>query len=80
MSGPCLPLHGCGDPGGSFRARFPMPRMPAATTAELIDRGHRVQTHSRWASGDAPVMIRVLPDGVIEAGADPYGYRIAHAW
>jgi len=25
-------------------------------------------------------MIRVTPDGVIEAGADPYGYRVAHAY
>ncbi len=55
-------------------------RTPAATTSELIDRGHRVEIHSRWASGAAPVMIRVLPDHVIEAGADPYGYRVAHAW
>lgn len=55
-------------------------RTPAATVAELMDRGHRIQTHSRWASGAAPVMIRVLPDRVIEAGADPYGYRVARAW
>jgi gamma-glutamyltranspeptidase/glutathione hydrolase len=55
-------------------------RMPAVTFSELVDRGHRVQTRSRWASGAAPVMIRVLPDSVIEAGADPYGYRVAHAW
>ncbi len=55
-------------------------RTPAATFSELVERGHKVQTRSRWASGAAPVMIRVLPDGVIEAGADPYGYRVAHAW
>jgi gamma-glutamyltranspeptidase/glutathione hydrolase len=55
-------------------------RIPAATYSELVERGHRVETRSRWSSGAAPVMIRVLPDGVIEAGADPYGYRIAHAW
>jgi gamma-glutamyltranspeptidase/glutathione hydrolase len=55
-------------------------RTPPATFSELVDRGHRVQTRSKWASGAAPVMIRVLPGGVIEAGADPYGYRIAHAW
>ncbi len=55
-------------------------RMPAATFSELVERGHRVQTRSRWASGAAPVMIRVLAGPVIEAGADPYGYRIAHAW
>ena len=34
----------------------------------------------RYASGAAPVLIRVLPDGVLEAGADPYGYRSAKAW
>jgi hypothetical protein len=26
------------------------------------------------------VLVRILPDGAIEAGADPYGYRVAHAW
>jgi len=55
-------------------------RIPVATVGELAARGHRVGTRSRWASGAAPVMIRVLPDGVIEAGADPYGYRVAHAY
>lgn len=55
-------------------------RIPAVTMAQLAEKGHRVGTRSRWASGAAPVMIKVLPDGVIEAGADPYGYRIAHAW
>lgn len=55
-------------------------RMPPATFTDLAERGHKVQTRSRWASGAAPVMIRVTPDGVIEAGADPYGYRVAHAW
>ena len=47
---------------------------------DLAGRGDRVGIRSRWASGAAPVMIRVLPDGVIEAGADPYGYRVAHAY
>lgn len=55
-------------------------RTPAATFSELTERGHKIQTRSRWASGAAPVMIRVLPDGALEAGADPYGYRVAHAW
>ena len=55
-------------------------RIPPATFSDLLARGHKIQTRSRWASGAAPVMIRVLPDGVIEAGADPYGYRSAHAW
>ncbi len=55
-------------------------RIPAATFAELAEKGHKVASRSRWASGAAPVMIRILPDGVIEAGADPYGYRVAHAY
>ena len=55
-------------------------RIPPATVADLAGRGHHVGTRSRWASGAAPVMIRVLRDGVIEAGADPYGYRVAHAY
>jgi gamma-glutamyltranspeptidase / glutathione hydrolase len=55
-------------------------RIPASVGAELAARGHKVGTRSRWASGAAPVMIRVTPDGVIEAGADPYGYRVAHAY
>jgi gamma-glutamyltranspeptidase / glutathione hydrolase len=55
-------------------------RIPAATAAELAARGHRVGTRSRWSSGAAPVLVRMMPDGVIEAGADPYGYRVAHAY
>ena len=55
-------------------------RIPAATYAELTDRGHRTGTRSRWASGAAPVMIRILFNGVLEAGADPYGYRETSAW
>ena len=42
--------------------------------------GMKIGTRSRWASGAAPVLIRIMPDGAIEAGADPYGYRVAHAW
>jgi len=55
-------------------------RIPTATGAELSARGHRVGTRSRWSSGAAPVMVHIMPDGVIEAGADPYGYRVAHAY
>jgi gamma-glutamyltranspeptidase / glutathione hydrolase len=54
-------------------------RMSAVFT-ELNERGHKLGTRSRYASGSAPVMIRVTPAGVIEAGADPYGYRSARAW
>ena len=55
-------------------------RINPATAAELAERHHRVGTRSRWSSGAAPVLIRVTPGGVIEAGADPYGYREARAW
>src|SRR5580693_1119448 len=55
-------------------------RIPPSVGAELAARGHKIGTRSRWASGAAPVMIRVTGDGVIEAGADPYGYRVAHAY
>ena len=47
---------------------------------EMVRRGHKVEYRTRWNSGTAPVMVRVIPGGVIEAGADPYGYRVAHAW
>jgi gamma-glutamyltranspeptidase/glutathione hydrolase len=55
-------------------------RIPQSIAAELAARGHKVSLHSKWSSGAAPVMIRVTPEGVIEAGADPYGYRVAHAY
>ncbi len=55
-------------------------RVAPEVMRELSERGHRVSKRSRWASGSAPVMIRITPNGVIEAGADPYGYRVARAW
>jgi len=55
-------------------------RIPAAVLAELGERKHKIGSRSRWSSGAAPVMIRLTPAGVIEAGADPYGYRTARAW
>jgi gamma-glutamyltranspeptidase/glutathione hydrolase len=55
-------------------------RINGTVATELAERHHRVGTRSRWASGAAPVLIRVTPDGVIEAGADPYAYREARAW
>jgi gamma-glutamyltranspeptidase/glutathione hydrolase len=55
-------------------------RIPVQVFQALVEKGHKVSTRSRWASGAAPVMIHVTPDGVIEAGADPYGYRVAHAY
>ena len=55
-------------------------RFAAAVFGELAARGHKVGTRPRWASGAAPVLIRLTPEGVIEAGADPYGHRSARAW
>jgi len=55
-------------------------RINPAVATELAERHHRIGTRSRWSSGAAPVLIRVTPGGVIEAGADPYGYRAARAW
>ena len=55
-------------------------RIPAAVTADLTARGHHVSTMSRYSNGTAPVLIRVLGSGAIEAGADPYYNRSAHAW
>ncbi|HBY60222.1 MAG TPA: gamma-glutamyltranspeptidase [Solibacterales bacterium] len=55
-------------------------RIHAALAPALSARGHKVGRRSRWNSGAAPVLVRVIPDGVIEAGADPYGYRVARAW
>ncbi len=55
-------------------------RIPPATVADLAERGHHISTESRWNNGAAPVAIKVLPSGVIEAGADPFYNRSAHAW
>jgi hypothetical protein len=35
---------------------------------------------SRYSNGTAPVMVHVNENGVIEAGADPFYNRSAHAW
>ena len=55
-------------------------RMGQKTMQDLIGLGHKVEMRTRYGSGAAPVAIRVLANGVIEAGADPYGYRSARAW
>jgi len=55
-------------------------RISPVVASQLEARGHKVGIRSRWNSGAAPVMIRVTVDGVLEAGADPYGYRVAHAY
>ncbi len=55
-------------------------RTPAATVAELQKRGHIIEIRSRYASGSAPVLVRLIPTGLIEAGADPYYFRMSQAW
>ncbi len=55
-------------------------RISPMVMGDLGQRNHKLGTRSRWASGAAPVLVRILPDGVIEAGADPYGYRSGRAW
>ena len=55
-------------------------RIAGPAQAMLTARGHKVTTLSRWNSGSRPVAIRVLPNGVMEAGADPYGHRVSAAW
>ena len=55
-------------------------RIAQSVFTELKTRGHKVESRSRWNSGAAPVMVKMLADGVLEAGADPWGYRVAHAW
>ena len=55
-------------------------RISPAVMGELMKREHRIGTRARFASGAAPVLIRVTPGAVFEAGADPYAYRSARAW
>jgi len=55
-------------------------RFGRAVALALKSRGHRVEFRSRFSSGAAPTMIRMLPDGTIEAGADPYAFRVAKAF
>ncbi|MBI1354784.1 MAG: gamma-glutamyltranspeptidase [Acidobacteria bacterium] len=55
-------------------------RIPESVLEELLDKGHDIERRSRWDSGSAPVALKVLRNGVIEAGADPYGFRYADAW
>ncbi len=55
-------------------------RTPPAVVAELQRRHHLVEMRTRFASGSAPVLIKLYPTGLIEAGADPYFFRSAQAW
>jgi gamma-glutamyltranspeptidase/glutathione hydrolase len=55
-------------------------RIPPQVVAELQKRNHKVEIRTRYASGAAPVLVRLLPTGLIEAGADPYFFRSSQAW
>src|SRR6185295_9605665 len=55
-------------------------RIPATVVAELQKRGHKVEIRTRFASGAAPVLVRLTPSGLIEAGADPFFFRSSQAW
>jgi gamma-glutamyltranspeptidase/glutathione hydrolase len=55
-------------------------RTPPATIGELMKRNHKVEIRSRYNSGAAPGIVRLNPDGMIEAGSDPYYYRAVRAW
>ena len=55
-------------------------RTPPFVIADLSKRGHKIEMRSRYASGAAPGLVRLNPDGMIEAGSDPYYYRAARAW
>jgi gamma-glutamyltranspeptidase/glutathione hydrolase len=55
-------------------------RIPPQVMQELISRGHKVDTRPRTNSGAAPVLIKVTPAGVFEAGADPWFNRQMQAW
>jgi gamma-glutamyltranspeptidase/glutathione hydrolase len=55
-------------------------RTSQAVIQDLANRGHKIGTRTRWQSGSAPGLVRVTPGGVIEAGADPWGYRSMRAW
>ena len=54
-------------------------RIPQSVAADLAARGHKVEIMSRYNNGAAPVMIKLLPGGIIEAGADPFYNRSARA-
>jgi gamma-glutamyltranspeptidase / glutathione hydrolase len=55
-------------------------RIAPAVYSELSRKGHKTAVRNRWSSGAYPVIVRVLQNGALEAGADPYGYRNAQAW
>jgi gamma-glutamyltranspeptidase/glutathione hydrolase len=55
-------------------------RIAPQVQQELAGRGHKVETRTRNNSGAAPVLVKVTPAGVFEAGADPWYDRQMQAW
>ncbi len=55
-------------------------RMPHTVVERLTDLGHDIERRGRRRNGSAPTALKVLKNGVIEAGADPYAFRYADAW
>jgi gamma-glutamyltranspeptidase/glutathione hydrolase len=55
-------------------------RTPPASIQDLQKRKHLIEIRSRYNSGSAPVLVRFLPTGLLEAGADPFYYRASQAW
>jgi gamma-glutamyltranspeptidase/glutathione hydrolase len=55
-------------------------RTPPASMQDLQKRRHLIEIRSRYNSGSAPVLVRFLPTGLLEAGADPFYYRSSQAW
>src|SRR5258708_3827182 len=47
---------------------------------ELSARGHKMEWRSRYNNGAAPVLVKQIPGGVIDACADPFYNRSAHAY
>jgi gamma-glutamyltranspeptidase/glutathione hydrolase len=55
-------------------------RLPAAVIEELKARKHLVEMKTKYESGAAPIIVRLYPSGLIEAGADPFYFRAKQAW
>src|SRR5579871_5988521 len=55
-------------------------RTAPSVVTELGRRNHKIEMRSRYNSGAAPGIVRLNPDGMIEAGSDPFYYRAARAW
>ncbi len=55
-------------------------RLPMNVIEELKARKHLVEIKSRYESGAAPVIVRLYPTGLIDAGADPFYFRAAQTW